>query len=191
MSDTPITLLARREIAQNTVYRVCFDHIRSSNGEEVGSFLAVVPKALGADQLGGVCVLPLAAGKVGLLKVWRHPLGRSGYEIPRGFIDQGESALAAAQRELVKETGIVIDAAHLEPLGYFTPEAALLQARVALFVAHLPGAFGAAGPEMGHTRFDWLPEAEIQAMLARGDIEDPATNIACLRYSLKKGGQHG
>lgn len=191
MSDTPITLLARKEIAQNSVYRVCFDHIRGEGGEEVSNFLSIVPHALGGDQLAGVSVLPIANGKVGLLEVWRHPLGRACLEVPRGFIDAGETAAVAAIRELQEETGIEVGEKDLLPLGFFTPEAALVEARGALFAAQITENTGSARDEMGHSAFHWIEESVFTAMLARGEIEDSATNIAWLRYSLNKGGQHG
>lgn len=182
--DQPITLLKRDILAENQVYQVCFDHIRTAQGHEVQNFLSVVPHTLTADRLGGVAVLPIAQGRVGLLKVWRHPLQCYSWEIPRGFIDANETAEVAALRELLEETGIQSEADKLQPLGTFAPEAALLQARLALFAVHLDECAGAASQEPGHCELRWFPAAEFISMLANGEIEDAATNIAWLRVLL-------
>jgi len=182
--DQPITLLKRDILAENQVYQVCFDHIRSAQGHEVQNFLSVVPHTLTGDRLGGVAVLPIAQGRVGLLQVWRYPLECYSWEIPRGFIDANETAEVAAIRELFEETGIQCDADKLQPLGTFAPEAALLQARLALFAVHLDECSGVASNEPGHCELRWFPVANFIAMLASGEIEDAATNIAWLRVLL-------
>ena len=187
MTTTPdhaITLLKRDILAENQVYQVCFDHIRTAQGQEAQNFLSVVPHTLTAERLGGVAVLPIAQGRIGLLKVWRHPLGAFGWEIPRGFIDVNETAEVAALRELQEEMGLQATAAQLQPLGNFAPEAALLQARVALFAVHLDECAGTLSDEAGHCELRWFPAAEFIALLANGDIEDAATNIAWLRVLL-------
>lgn len=40
-----------------------------------------------------------------LEKQYRHGLGKTCYEIPAGVIEEGESPLEAAKRELQEETG--------------------------------------------------------------------------------------
>ncbi|MGI0133982.1 MAG: NUDIX hydrolase [Candidatus Micrarchaeaceae archaeon] len=53
-----------------------------------------------------VVVLPfLDRDTVLLEKQYRHPIGKWLYELPAGHIDKGESAMAAARRELKEETG--------------------------------------------------------------------------------------
>jgi 8-oxo-dGTP pyrophosphatase MutT (NUDIX family) len=53
-------------------------------------------------------------GRVLLVTQYRHPVGRRLEELPAGLLDvPGEPALAAAQRELVEEAGLVADTWHV------------------------------------------------------------------------------
>ncbi|MHA3722752.1 NUDIX domain-containing protein [Leucobacter sp. HY1910] len=60
------------------------------------------------DHTGAVAVLALdEAGRVLLIKQYRHPIARRDVEIPAGLMDApGESGLAGAQRELAEEADL-------------------------------------------------------------------------------------
>jgi len=57
--------------------------------------------------IGGIVVMVAVtpSGTVLLEKQFRPPLGRSVIELPAGLVDPGETMEAAAQRELIEETG--------------------------------------------------------------------------------------
>ena len=56
------------------------------------------------------CVMALtAAGEAVLVEQYRYGIDRMSLECPAGAIDPGEDALAAAQRELLEETGYEAD----------------------------------------------------------------------------------
>lgn len=57
---------------------------------------------------GAVAVLPvLPDGRIVLVRQYRYAAGRTLLEIPAGTLEQGESPLDCAQRELREETGYV------------------------------------------------------------------------------------
>lgn len=60
------------------------------------------------DHTGAVAVLALDdAGRVLLIKQYRHPVAHRDWEIPAGLMDApGETGLAAAQRELAEEADL-------------------------------------------------------------------------------------
>jgi 8-oxo-dGTP pyrophosphatase MutT (NUDIX family) len=63
------------------------------------------------DHTGAVAVLALdERGRVLLIKQYRHPIGARDWEIPAGLLDlDGESPVAAAQRELAEEADVVAE----------------------------------------------------------------------------------
>lgn len=71
------------------------------------------------DIHSGVCILPIYQGKICLLREYRYPIKSYQYQLPGGFIDEGEAVEVAAQRELLEETGLVSD--HVIDLGSFYP----------------------------------------------------------------------
>ena len=85
-----------------------------------------------------VNVVPItAAGRVVMIRQYRHGTGEIGLEIPGGVIDPGEEPLAAARRELREETGY--GASELAAIGQVAPNPALQDNRCYSFVAR--GAF--------------------------------------------------
>ncbi len=63
---------------------------------------------------GAVGAVVLDQDRVLLINQYRHPVRRRLDELPAGLLDQpGESALAAAQRELAEEAGLAADTWHV------------------------------------------------------------------------------
>ena len=182
-----MVLRDRRMLAENQVFRIYFDHVVDANGIEVPNYLVVAPKYQSANLVTGVSVLPLMEGKVGLLYLYRHAIGAMTWEVPRGFIDEGETDLQSARRELQEEAGLDVSTGNIHSLGFITPEASLLVARIHLFVAEgctrehsfLPS-------ELGHQDMRWFEVDEAMAMAERGDSQDPSTLVALYRYSLRR-----
>lgn len=184
-----IELRHRQQACENDVFSVFLDHVVDNAGREVPNYLSVIPKHTAGDMLTGVCVLPVVEGDIGLLKVFRHPLGRWSWEVPRGFIDEGESPGQAALRELAEEMGLAASAENLRDLGTVAPEAGVLRARVRLFAATVAeSARLAAKAELGHGGRGLFPPAAVVAMIANGGIEDACTIIAALKYIYSRSG---
>lgn len=61
------------------------------------------------DHPGAVAIVPINdAGKILLIRQYRHPVGMDLWEIPAGLLDiEGEDFVAAAARELAEETDLV------------------------------------------------------------------------------------
>lgn len=123
--------------------------------------------------------------RVALVRQYRHPLGHDLLEIPAGTLDiVGESAEAAAHRELAEEVGLA--AGRLVPLGRIWNSAGWSDERTALYLA--PSTRAAARPE-GFTaeheeatmRLEWWPLDELVAAVLRGDVEDAKTVVGVLR----------
>jgi 8-oxo-dGTP pyrophosphatase MutT (NUDIX family) len=183
MPDSPVQLLARKQIFRNSVFTVYSDHIRDAAGNEVTDYLSVVPHHRAAHGITGIAVLPVVNGEFGLLRVHRHPLGEAVWEAVRGFVDEKEAPAAAALRELREEAGLLAVPGSLRELGTLAPEPGVIQARVGLFVAEgCNPASVAPDREMGHGELKYFSRSAVIEMFGSGQIMDPCTLACCYRY---------
>lgn len=141
------------------------------------------------DGRPGAAVLAMHADHIVLVKVYRRPLRRCMWELPRGFAEPGESSVEAAKRELMEETGLAVDEAGLQPLGVVAPNSGILESEVALYLAHISQEeAGTPSPldqgEIGQAR--WVPSQTVLDMVNDGRIVDGIT-IAALARALLKG----
>ena len=80
-----------------------------------------------------VNIIPLTeADEIVFVKQFRHGINRETLEIPGGMIDNNESPMEAAKRELFEETGYV--SRNIKNLGNVSPNPALFSNRVFSFL---------------------------------------------------------
>ena len=87
---------------------------------------------------------------------------RGWWALPGGFIRQYEDLAAAARRELVEETGLMVEPVHLEQLGSFGAPSRDPRARTVsvAYLGILPGLpFPTAGTDA--TSAEWRPVEEV------------------------------
>lgn len=180
-----VRLVRRRKIAENTVFDIFFDHIRSAAGSEVENFLVVSPRIKSESGYTGVAVLPILGDKLGLLRVYRHAVRQELWEIPRGLIDPGEDKERAAVRELEEETGLVAQSSHLSYLGTILPEPGVIDAKVAVFSVEVKaGPAAPAQEEIGILSFRFFSRGEVLELLKSGEVCDPYTVFAICRFMI-------
>jgi len=107
--------------------------------------------------------------RVLLVRQWRFGIARTTLEIPGGMVDPGESPRAAAERELLEETGH--RAARWEELGEVEPNPAFLTNRCTTFLAEGLERVGEPAGD-GEEEIEVLsaPLAEIPARILAGEI---------------------
>lgn len=181
--DAEITIRARRLVFENTVFSVYADHVADKNGNEVAQYLSVVPKCLLADSIAGVAVLPVRDGRVGLIRVFRHPLGRWSLEAIKGHAEPNEDAREVAARELLEESGFSVAADKFIDLGAIAPEGGVIEGRSRLFVGVLTEQTKKiVTPELGHGDLVFYSQDEIVDLIERGEIEDASTVVLLLKH---------
>lgn len=180
-----VTLRKRQLAFSNAVFSVYLDRLEGPGGGQVQDYLSVVPRSWIENNVSGIAILPECNGKFGLALVYRHPLGSMKWELPRGFIDAGETAVQAALRELKEEMGLETAEADLIPLGAVAPEPGLIAARVRLFAAlRCSPAVAGRSQELGHIERRFFTGEEIAELILEDEIQDPCTIAAHLRFSL-------
>ncbi len=163
------TPLASRVLAKGVFLEVRIDDVKLPDGHVATREYIKHP--------GAVAVLGLLDnGHVLLERQYRHPVRRVMLEIPAGKIDPGETLLGCAQRELLEETGYT--AAEWARAGSLHVAVGCSDEVIHLYVARglVPGR-----QQLDHGELldvTSLPEAELDAMAARGEITDSKTLFA-------------
>lgn len=186
-SDAEITVHTRRLVFENSVFSIYADHVADKNGNEVPQYLSVVPNCLLDGAIAGVVVLPVDGGRVGLIRVFRHPLGQWSWEAIKGHVEPGEGASAAAVRELLEEAGFSVASEDLVDLGAVAPEAGVIKARSRLFAATVTGKAGiAVDGELGHGELVFYNRKEIRNLITQGEIEDASTLVTIFKHQFNQ-----
>jgi len=180
-------LIQRRLACVNERFEVFFDTIEQPDGSTIGDFLVVQPRVRHADEIAGICVLPEVGGRIGLMSGYRHHVGTEVWQAPAGFVEAGETPEETALRELREEAALTCKPGDLIPLGTFLPDAGLIAARVALFLAQDAKPVGAGAmrcPEVGSGELIFFGEEELTELIATSGKVGGSTLVACFRYLL-------
>lgn len=125
-----------------------------------------------------VNVVPVTdAGEILFVRLYRHGLGKTMLETPGGLIDAGELALAAAERELLEETGY--SCAKIEAIGSGAPDPARFSCHAYYFLA--TGVAPTAVPrwdENEEMELLKLPISQVKQKLFAGEIVDSVQQSA-------------
>ena len=147
-------------------------------------------------HLGAVAVLALDdAGRVLMIRQYRHPVGRQLWEIPAGLRDaDGESPLQTAERELVEETGYRASEWHTL-VDYFSSPGYSTE-KLRIFLARGVERATGNGYERKHEEkfivTDWVPLAEAAELALAGKLHSgPAVAGVLAGYAASSRGFAG
>src|SRR5712691_13475274 len=91
-------LISSTELIRTPIFWVTMDHALDPDGFEI--------KRAIVQHRGSAVMMPVdQKGRVLLVRQYRLPARRYLWELPAGRVDEGETPLQAAKRELGEETG--------------------------------------------------------------------------------------
>jgi 8-oxo-dGTP pyrophosphatase MutT (NUDIX family) len=182
--DVPIQVIGRRLACENNRFLVYLDHVVDQTGFEVKNYLVISPKTSRDNLISGVAILPIVGKRVGLVRIYRPAIRAFSWEIPHGFVDQGESDEQSASRELLEETGLVVAPGGLKSLGYITPDSGILAARVHLYLAAECAPSVQKVSELGLRELRLFNIDDLKKMIGSSEIQDTFTLCALFRYHI-------
>ncbi|MEV6313759.1 NUDIX hydrolase [Streptomyces sp. NPDC051776] len=122
-----------------------------------------------------------------VLMLWRYRFVPQtwGWELPGGIVDEGEDAHSTALREVEEETGWRPDS--LKHVVTYQPMVGMVDSPHEIFV-------GCGATQVGEPtdleeagRIEWVPLADIPAMMARGELMGSGTLVALLHLLASRG----
>lgn len=122
-----------------------------------------------------------AKKRVLLVRQFRLPAAGYLWELPAGRLDEGETPLQAARRELIEETGF--RAKKWTKLASFFPSPGFLQERMTIYLATELTEGKATPMDDERIETQWFTRKEIDGLIAKGKIQDAKTMIGFYRWS--------
>lgn len=119
--------------------------------------------------------------RVLLVRQYRLPASQFLWELPAGKLDEGETALTAAKRELGEETGLT--AKKWKKLVTFYPSPGYVEEKMTIFLATelTQGTAHPMDDERIETR--WFEKKELKKLIASNKIQDAKTMIGFLHWA--------
>jgi ADP-ribose pyrophosphatase len=167
-------VVSSKLVYQGPVFTVTTDYVREPGG--ISSRRDVV------HHQGSVVIMPVDDSRselrVLLARQYRHAAKRNLWELPAGRIDEGESALAGAKRELVEETGFT--AKTWRRVLFFWASPGFLDETMAVYMATGLTRGKATPEEDENIRIRFFPLSQAARMASSGALHDAKTIASVL-----------
>jgi ADP-ribose diphosphatase len=173
-------LISSKELIRTPIFHVTMDRALDPDGFEI--------KRAIVQHGGSAVMMPIdEKRRVLLVKQYRLPARQYMWELPAGRVDEGETPLQAARRELVEETGY--RARKWAKLADFYPSPGFLAEKMTIYTARdlIQGESTPMEDERIETK--WYAAREIDRMIQSGKIIDAKTMIGFLRWQHYLGGK--
>ena len=166
------TAIGSHHIHSGRIIDVSTERLRYGNGREYDLDFVRHPGAAAVVAVDG-------AGRVCLVRQYRHGVTDFLWEIPAGKLDTGEAPQACAARELAEETGVT--ARRWISLGQYLPAPGIFSEVIHLYLARDLDV-GASAPDADEElEIEWLPMAHAADKVLRGEWNDGKTALALWR----------
>jgi 8-oxo-dGTP pyrophosphatase MutT (NUDIX family) len=166
------TVTASQAVHDGRVIKISTERLRYANGREFEIDFVRHPGAAAVVAIDG-------AGRVCLVRQYRHGVQDFLWEIPAGKLDAGEAPDVCAVRELAEETGV--RARRWASLGLYIPAPGFFTEVIHMYLAR-DLEIGAPAPDADEElELQWLPLGEALQKLLSGEWNDGKTALALWR----------
>jgi ADP-ribose pyrophosphatase len=166
------TPIASHPIHRGRIIEVSTERLLYANGREYDLDYVRHPGAAAVVALD-------AAGRVCVVRQYRHGILDFLWEIPAGKLDAGEAPQICAVRELAEETGVT--AQRWTSLGQYLPAPGIFTEVIHLYLAR-DLSVGAATPDSDEDlEIDWVAFGDAAAKVQCGEWNDGKTAMALWR----------
>jgi ADP-ribose diphosphatase len=165
--------ISSKELIRTPILRVTMDRAIDPDGFEIKRAIVQHPGS-------AVMMAVDDRDRILLVRQYRLPARQYMWELPAGRVDEGETPLQAARRELAEETGY--RARNWKKLALFYASPGFLAERMTLYLATglTEGAQTPMEDERIQTR--WFSATELDRMIEKGNILDGKTMIGFLSW---------
>jgi 8-oxo-dGTP pyrophosphatase MutT (NUDIX family) len=166
------TTIASNHIHKGRVIDVSSERLKYSDGREHEIDFVRHPGAaamVAVDDAGRVC----------LVRQYRHGVADFLWEIPAGKLDHGEAPELCAVRELTEEAGVT--ARRWDSLGLYIPAPGIFNEVIHMYLAR-DLKVGAPTPDSDEElELKWVPLGEAIGRVLKGEWNDGKTALGLLR----------
>lgn len=171
-----MNILRSKEVYRSKIFWVTEDEASDPSGFEIKRSIV--------RHAGSAVMLAADQDRVLLVKQFRLPAQKDLWELPAGKVDEGETPLEAAKRELIEETGY--HAETWEPLVAYYPSPGFVEEKMNLFVATKLTKGEATPMEDERIEVRWFGREELRRMISAGEIEDGKTLVGFLLWDSRQ-----
>jgi ADP-ribose pyrophosphatase len=165
--------ISSEELIRTPIFYVTMDHALDPDGFEIKRAIVQHP--------GSAVVMPVdERNRVLLVRQYRLPAGKYLWELPAGRVDEGETPLQAARRELAEETGY--RARKFKKIAEFYPSPGFLAEKMTIYMAKELTAGEQTPMEDERIQTAWYSAREIDGLIETGKILDAKTQIGFLKW---------
>jgi ADP-ribose pyrophosphatase len=169
-------LISSTEISHTPIFRVTLDRAVDPDGFEI--------KRAIVQHGGSAVMMPVdERGRILLVRQYRLPARQYLWELPAGRMDEGETPLQAAKRELGEETGL--KAKKWKKIAEFYPSPGFLAEKMTIFLATELSQGEKKPMEDERIETRWYTPRELKDWIHAGKIKDAKTMIGFCRYREK------